>query len=98
MSGGIAYVIDEEGDFAQRCNLQMVDLETITDAEEEWTVRNYIKRHAELTASARAQLILGEWNHYREKLVKIMPLEYRRVLSQVAAAGQQTPVTMVHHG
>ncbi len=98
MSGGIAYVIDEEGDFAQRCNLQMVDLETLADPEEEWTIRNYIQRHAELTKSVRAQLILGEWNHYREKLVKVMPLEYRRVLTQAAANGQQTSATMVQHG
>ena len=98
MSGGIAYVIDEEGDFAQRCNLQMVDLETITDPEEEWTVRNYIKRHAELTKSVRAQMILGEWNHYREKLIKVMPLEYRRVLMQASADGHQGSETMVQHG
>jgi glutamate synthase domain-containing protein 3 len=96
MSGGIAYVIDDDGDFAQRCNLQMVDLEAIVDAEEEWAVRNYIQRHAQLTKSARAQAILAEWNYYKEKLIKVMPLDYRRVLSQ--AAGQQKSVTMVQHG
>src|SRR5262249_31363974 len=49
MSGGIAYVIDEEGDFAQRCNLQMVDLETWESPLEEQFIRDLIVRHMRLT-------------------------------------------------
>jgi glutamate synthase (ferredoxin) len=94
MSGGIAYVIDEEGDFAQRCNLQMVDLETLENAAEENLVRDLIERHAQFTDSARARVILDSWNSYREKLVKIMPLDYRRVLAE----RQQKTTVMVQHG
>jgi glutamate synthase (ferredoxin) len=94
MSGGIAYVIDEDGDFAQRCNLQMVDLETLEDAKEEELVRDLIERHAQFTGSTRARMILEGWNSYREKLVKIMPLDYRRVLAE----RQQKISIMVQHG
>ncbi|PYS00160.1 MAG: glutamate synthase large subunit, partial [Acidobacteria bacterium] len=97
MSGGVAYVIDEEGDFPQRCNLQMVDLETLEDPDEENFVRRIIARHADLTKSKRAEAILAHWETYREKLVKVMPLDYRRVLAE---KGQQTGETfvMVQHG
>src|SRR5262249_22800852 len=78
MSGGIAYVADDAGDFAQRCNLQMVDLEKLQDPEEDSFVRGLIARHVELTQSTRARAILDHWAHYREKFVKVMPLDYRR--------------------
>jgi glutamate synthase domain-containing protein 3 len=98
MSGGIAYVFDEEGDFAQRCNLDMVDLEPITQPEEEALVKELIQRHAALTRSARARRILDDWQHFKEKLVKVMPLEYRRVLNESVtdAAAQAAPA--VRHG
>jgi glutamate synthase domain-containing protein 3 len=96
MSGGIAYVLDEDGDFAQRCNLEMVDLETLDDPNEEQFVRDLIARHAELTKSSRAQHVLDNWNQYRQKLVKIMPLDYRRVLAQKEQAGRK--FAMVQHG
>jgi glutamate synthase domain-containing protein 2/glutamate synthase domain-containing protein 1/glutamate synthase domain-containing protein 3 len=82
MSGGQAYVIDEEGDFAQRCNLEMVDLETFADAEEERFVRGLIERHVQRTGSRRGSEVLAKWEQYREKFQKVMPLEYRRVLNE----------------
>jgi glutamate synthase (ferredoxin) len=97
MSGGIAYVIDEEGDFAQRCNLQMVDFETLEDAQEEDFVRTLIARHAELTNSERAKNILNSWVQFREKLVKVMPLDYRRVLAEKKEQAAKT-FAMVQHG
>jgi glutamate synthase (ferredoxin) len=86
MSGGIAYVIDEKGDFAQRCNLEMVDLESISDVKEEAYLRSLIERHAELTGSTRARAILGKWESFRKKFMKVMPLEYRRVLGETREA------------
>ena len=97
MSGGVAYVLDEDGDFAQRCNLQMVDLEAIEDDGEEQFVRDLIARHAELTGSTRAQAILEDWKQYRGKLIKVMPLEYRRVLAEQKQQSVNT-LTMVQHG
>jgi glutamate synthase domain-containing protein 3 len=85
MSGGVAYVLDEEGDFDQRCNFEMVDVESFADAAEEKSIHNLIDRHARFTGSARATRILKDWNLYRDKFRKIMPLEYRRVLEAAAA-------------
>jgi glutamate synthase (NADPH/NADH) large chain len=82
MSGGQAYVIDEEGDFAQRCNLEMVDLETFANAEEERFVRGLIERHVQLTGSKRGSEVLANWEQYREKFQKVMPLDYRRVMNE----------------
>ena len=97
MSGGIAYVLDMDGDFAQRCNLQMVDLEKLEYPEEESFVRGLITRHLELTTSTRAQTILANWMQDREKLVKVMPLDYRRVLEQKKEQAAKT-FAMVQHG
>jgi glutamate synthase (ferredoxin) len=97
MSGGIAYVIDDEGDFPQRCNLQMVDLEHLEDPAEEHFVRSLIARHLELTKSKRAEAIFADWEKYREKLVKVMPLDYRRVLAEKGQRAGKTLV-MVQHG
>jgi glutamate synthase (ferredoxin) len=81
MSGGVAYVLDADGDFAQRCNLEMVDLEALDEPQEEEFVRELIARHVQLTKSSRGQHVLDNWTEYRQKLVKIMPLDYRRVLA-----------------
>src|SRR5215470_17206002 len=74
MSGGIAYVLDVDGDFAQRCNLQMVDLEALDDSQEEQFVKDLIARHVRLTKSVCGQQILDDWKESRQKLVKVMPL------------------------
>jgi glutamate synthase (ferredoxin) len=97
MSGGIAYVLDEDGDFAQRCNLQMVDLETLENAMEEDFLKSLIDRHVQFTKSARAQQILDNWTDYRQKLVKVMPLDYRRVLAEKKEQAGKT-YAMVQHG
>jgi glutamate synthase (ferredoxin) len=95
MSGGVAYVIDEAGDFAQRCNLEMVDLEAFADETEEMEVRSLIERHAELTGSRRALNILADWATYREKFQKVMPLEYRRVLTEQKQTDTKTRAATV---
>jgi len=97
MSGGVAYVVDEEGDFPQRCNLQMVDLEALENGQEEEYVRWLITRHADLTRSERAQHILSNWPAFHEKLVKVMPLDYRRVLAERKEQAGKT-YAMVQHG
>jgi glutamate synthase (ferredoxin) len=79
MSGGIAYVLDEDGGFAGRCNTQMVSLEQLgsTDAA---TVRAMVEQHAALTGSARATAILADWAGFLPRFVKVMPTDYQRVL------------------
>jgi glutamate synthase domain-containing protein 3 len=99
MSGGVAYVLDEDGSFHHRCNLDMVDLESFADIEEEAFVRTLVERHATLTGSTRARTIVENWDSYRTQFVKIMPLEYRRVLEAAAAAAINSKLTQAaHHG
>ncbi|HXZ49625.1 MAG TPA: glutamate synthase-related protein, partial [Usitatibacter sp.] len=109
MSGGIAYVLDEEGDFTQRCNLAMVELEPIPEEEtaaaaegageleahgrvhidhlagnDDATLKVLIQRHLLYTGSERARRILENWAAYLPRFVKVMPVEYRRALSEMA--------------
>jgi glutamate synthase (ferredoxin) len=83
MSGGVGYVLDETGEFPSRCNLQMVGLEKLEDADEIEQVWKMIQRHQTYTRSARATAILSEWQHYVPKFVKVMPKDYKRVLQSI---------------
>jgi glutamate synthase (ferredoxin) len=86
MSGGIAYVYDETGDFAARCNTAMVSLEKLTDATEITELRRMIERHGDYTKSARAWKILSEWDKNVSKFVRVMPNDYKRVLESLKRA------------
>jgi glutamate synthase (NADPH/NADH) large chain len=89
MSGGLAYVLDEKGDFAsRRCNHGDVDLEPVPP-EDVAQLRTLIGRHVEATASPRGQWVLENWDQMLEKFVKIFPKEYRRVLGQPKAPALQ---------
>jgi glutamate synthase (ferredoxin) len=80
MSGGIAYVLDEAGDFPARCNTEMVKLFPVEDAEEVEEVRALVRRHAEYTGSERAWKVLALWDEMVPRFVKVYPNDYRRVL------------------
>jgi glutamate synthase (ferredoxin) len=86
MSGGVAYVLDRSGDFATRCNAQMVGLEPVEDPEEIADLRALIQRHADYTESAPAQRVLAEWTATLPKFVKVMPKDYKRVLQAIKQA------------
>jgi len=80
MSGGVACVLDETGDFPRRCNQQMVDLERLEDPDELELVWKLIQRHRFYTSSSRAARILAHWPQMAPKFVKVMPRDYKRVL------------------
>jgi glutamate synthase (ferredoxin) len=82
MSGGIAYVLDEEGTFASRCNTGMVELGPLDDAEEIKRVHALIVRHRQYTGSKLAQRILDDWQSHVGKFVKVLPTQYRMVLER----------------
>ena len=84
MSGGIAYVLDEAGDFDRRCNQAMVDLERLESAEEIMEVRGYIENHLRYTNSELAAGILAQWDEIWPKFVKVMPRDYKRMLEKFA--------------
>ncbi|MDD5653926.1 MAG: glutamate synthase large subunit, partial [Candidatus Omnitrophica bacterium] len=79
MSGGIAYIYDKEGDFAKRCNLSMVALEKI-NPEDAQNIKNLIVNHVKYTASPIAKKILADFRNEEKKFIKVMPLEYKRIL------------------
>src|SRR5208283_3760686 len=80
VSGGIAYVLDEDGDFPRRCNPGMVDLEEITKEDEETILRS-LRRHFQYTRSKRADEVLRKWASLAPKFVKVFPRDYRRALA-----------------
>ena len=100
MSGGLAYVLDTDGQFAKRCNLAMVTLEPLLSASEQeaklsrdlWhrgtadevIARGLIEQHARYTGSVVAKRILDNWPDYRAKFIKVFPNEYRRALGELA--------------
>jgi glutamate synthase domain-containing protein 2/glutamate synthase domain-containing protein 1/glutamate synthase domain-containing protein 3 len=86
MSGGIAYVLDEAGDFKRRCNLGMVDLEPLVDVEDVEQVKDLLSRHIRYTQSAVAARLLVNWERSREKFVKVMPRDFKRVLVAIKKA------------
>ena len=85
MSGGVAYVLDESGDFATRCNTQMVALEAL-EGEEINDLRELIQRHADYTQSQKAALVLANWSEMLPKFVKVMPKDYKRMLQCIKEA------------
>ena len=83
MTGGIAYVYDEAGDFDLSCNMESVDLESVepgSDAEEE--LRSLIEEHFRATGSARARQFLAQWSSHRPRFVRVFPVEYRQALAR----------------
>ncbi len=84
MSGGIAYVFDESGDFAERrCNHASVDLEPLDDEEDISLVHGLMTKHLELTGSPRARWMLDTWADVLPRFIKVFPHEYKRVLRQM---------------
>jgi glutamate synthase domain-containing protein 2/glutamate synthase domain-containing protein 3 len=81
MTGGIAYVLDETGEFVRvRCNRASVDLDPVVDPQDIDLIQLLIARHAELTESPRAKWILDNWETMLPKFIKVFPHEYKRVL------------------
>jgi glutamate synthase (NADPH) large chain len=100
MSGGVAFVYDEDGQFAKRCNTSMVTLEKVVPAAEqagtaaawhagqadETLLKKMVESHHSWTGSLRAREILDDWAQARGKFIKVFPSEYRRALAERAAA------------
>ena len=104
MSGGVAYVYDEDGQFARRCNTAMVTLgKVLTTAEQQETLdvglwhrgqsdeaqlRKLLEEHNRWTGSKRARELLDNWDVSRLKFVKVFPMEYKRALGEIHARKQ----------
>jgi glutamate synthase (ferredoxin) len=89
MSGGIAYVLDEAGDFATRCNPDLVGLEKLEDTDEIEEIWKLVQRHRAYTDSQRAATVLADWKNLVPKFVKVMPKDYARVLQSLKKVQSQ---------
>ena len=83
MSGGIAFVLDESQLFDTRCNLEMVDLESVTEPHDIEFLQTQIRKHFAYTQSPLAKHILENWQEYLPFFVKVMPVDYRRALQRM---------------
>jgi glutamate synthase domain-containing protein 3 len=88
MSGGIAYCLDETGDFRKKCNLDMVVLEKIDEFDKE-TIKNLLVNHHKYTQSPKAKEVLNDFHKYVNVFVKVMPLEYKRILTERKVTQQE---------
>jgi len=89
MSGGIAYVLDETGDFAGSLNTQMVGTDSLQDPGEIALLKGLIEKHLAYTGSSRAKAILDDWANRVTQFVKVIPRDYQRMLSCIQRAHEQ---------
>jgi glutamate synthase (NADPH/NADH) large chain len=97
MSGGIAYVWDPKGLFTINCNHATVALEALEDTLDVEEVKNLIDQHFKLTGSTIAQNILEHWEQSIKAFVKVMPLDYKRVLAERMDHSEEED-TPIHDG
>jgi glutamate synthase domain-containing protein 3 len=88
MSGGYAYILDENGNFRSRCNTGMVELEELS-TEDSTFVAQMLEEHVAHTGSERAKELLADWEHTIAKFIKVVPVEYRRVMEELATSDHE---------
>ncbi|MEC9376038.1 MAG: glutamate synthase large subunit [Pseudomonadota bacterium] len=82
MSGGVAYIWDPKGEFPAKCNMGTVDLDPVEDEEDISELRQMVELHHEYTASSVADQILEDWPEVLSQFIKVMPIDYKRVLGE----------------
>jgi len=91
MSGGVAYVLDKNNDFAPKCNMEMVALETVDSATESLELKALITQHFDATGSDVASDLLKDWDNSVKRFVKVMPIDYKRMqgyMNDVRSSGK----------
>ncbi len=96
MSGGTAYVLDSNQVLRSRTNLAMVELETVVDESDLWLLYGLIEDHVRFTGSSLGRRVLDNWEHLVSRFVKVMPIEYKRVLQARRAAIRPPGMRVVH--
>ncbi|MEE8161230.1 MAG: glutamate synthase-related protein, partial [Acidobacteriota bacterium] len=98
MSGGIAYVWAPGGGFESNCNLEMVELERVESREEMSELKGLIQNHFQYTTSTVAEKVLSDWESALPQFVKVMPMDYKRILQEGQRSGKQSSLaSMMHH-
>ena len=98
MSGGEAYVLDENGTFAANCNPGMVDLDPVETDEDIATLRGLVEQHLESTGSANARRVLADWPNALAKFVKVAPVDYKRIIRERASRAGERDLAAVPGG
>jgi glutamate synthase domain-containing protein 3 len=98
MSGGLAYIYDEDRNFDRRCNLDMVDLELVIEPRDQDELRGMLEKHVAYTGSLKATKILADWQEHLPYFIKVFPMEYRRVLGKMMREDEATKRAEVVHG
>ena len=91
MSGGVAYVLDDNKDFAAKCNMEMVSLETVVCESESLELKALIAEHFAATGSDVANELLNDWDNNVQRFVKVMPVDYKRMqgyMNDVRSSGK----------
>jgi glutamate synthase (NADPH/NADH) large chain len=97
MSGGIAYVLNEAGNFDYFCNMQMVELSLIEDKADNRELHQLIRQHYQYTNSQKAKRILENWDHYVEQFIRVIPIEYKKVLQDEKLAAVTKKIAQVEY-
>jgi glutamate synthase (NADPH/NADH) large chain len=95
MSGGLAYVLDMQGNFDYFCNMEMVELTLVEDKPDSLELRHLISRHLHYTQSPFAKRILDNWNEYLKHFIKVTPIEYKKVLHEEKMEAIKKKIEMV---
>jgi glutamate synthase domain-containing protein 3 len=90
MSGGIAYVYDEVGEFDNQCNLDTLDLELVDSEDDKKLLRKLLEKHLDYTGSPKAARILSSWDTSLPRFIKVFPMEYKRALGRLSREDEAT--------
>jgi glutamate synthase (NADPH) large chain len=88
MSGGTAYVLDQTQTLRSRTNLELVELESVVDESDAWLLGSLVEDHVRFTGSKLGRRVLDNWEHLVSRFVKVMPIEYKRVLQRRRTASR----------
>ncbi|MDR2121380.1 MAG: glutamate synthase large subunit [Tannerella sp.] len=97
MSGGVAYVWNKKGDFDFYCNMEMVELSLIEDNISRKELYGLITKHHQYTGSRLAWKIIGQWDNYVEEFIKVVPIEYKKVLQEEQMKKLQQKIAEMQH-
>jgi len=90
MSGGIAYVYDESGNFDNNCNLETLDLELLSSDQDRVDLKALLENHVHYTGSAKAKAILEDWERSVPRFIKVFPMEYKKALGRLSREDEAT--------
>jgi glutamate synthase domain-containing protein 3 len=90
MSGGIAYIYDEAGNFDNQCNLDTLDLELVESEADKDRLRQLLEKHLDCTGSPKAAQILSSWEESLPRFIKVFPMEYKKALGKLSEEDAET--------